>query len=202
MKAIVYTTLLLLLFSGCYQENKNKVETTQDITVFKNLIKNKTFIPSSIKWDTLNFLPQSEELLLHQNFPIFYFKDDSTLYLIKSNNEIHKASKSESDSIQLLVDNVEIFKGLYKISKKMDLISIYLKLEGNSTTEHGYGLINDTINIIDYKIPALYYNKCKYIIPTNLLEASYKDINKYIYNIPYPKGHESEMEPPSKYKNK
>lgn len=194
MKSILPSTILpLLLFLSSCQENRNKAERTQDIAVFKNLIKKKVFIPSSVKWDTLKFLPQSEQLLLHQNFPVFYFKDDTTLYLIRSENEINKTNKNEPDSIQLLVENVEIFKGCYRISGKMNLININLKIE----SDYIHDSIKDTISIIDYKALILNYGKSKYIIPNNLTEASYKSINEYVYHMPYQEGHESEMEPSS-----
>jgi len=180
---ILFVSLIAILFCGSCNENRNKTEADQ-IKVFKGLLKRKAFIPTPIKWDTLNFLPQdSDEILLHQVFPLLYFKDDTTLYIMRSENEILKANRSEPDSILLAVGLCEVFHGSYKVSNKLRLININLKKE---TEDNIAWDTMETINIIDYKIPVLYYKNQQYIIANNLVKESYNRINFYVHGIPDP----------------
>lgn len=170
-KILSVTFLLPIVFLSC-QENGKSDEVSNEASRFKNLIKKRVFIPTKIKWDTVNFLPQSTELVLQQVFPILYFEDDSTLFIIDSENEILKAKRDEPDRITLAVENVGVFRGHYRISKGMRLITI------------DSGKVEDSISVIDRRIPILYYKGDKYIIANNLDKESYNRINQYVYNVP------------------
>jgi hypothetical protein len=169
MAKLFNATLLffvLFLCSMC----KSKVEVSNMKDDFnKNTISMHFFIPSEIKWDTLNFEEKIDMKVISKKFTILHFVDDTTMYMFNSLNEI------ENDSILLLVENIQALEGHYKIAGNICFIE-RKRLLYYSVSKSDY--LTDSIKI-ESTIPTIInYKNNKYRICNNLFKESINRVSE------------------------
>ena len=166
----LFVGLLIILFSckDYKQESKN--------VGIKNNLVGYVYAPTNIKWDTIPDGFGDGLDLLHSNFPIIFFKNDTTVYLIKSLNEL------ESDSILIAVDNVELFLGKCTINVNSAITSFTRKskfADINSIQDS----FTDTMNL-SFKdtLTFIYYRGLEYSTKISLMKESYMRLEKLTTN--------------------
>jgi len=184
MKAIVYIVLPFFLFFDACQENRSKVETEHSLIV-KTLLKQKIFIPSSIKWVTVPF--NDSFAIIYSIFPTFHFVNDTTCYIVKCENE------KEKDSILLAVDNILVCKGIFHIINDSTLSITYKHYKGygyseieDSAIENGLkrkgqkidSVYEDTLKILNGGSVRLLYKGNVFEIANNLFNESIHRLNE------------------------
>jgi hypothetical protein len=125
--------LLLVLISGCDSAKRKQ----------KNFI-GQQFVPGNIKWEIPGGFKEEDHVNKYAHFRTIYFSNDSIVFFFDSVNglplickdsatgvidketmrEISEIACNYQDSILFGVENVEMYKGIYKTQKGNSLVCI------------------------------------------------------------------------------
>lgn len=166
-KRIEAIFLLVICFSFSSCSGQNKGESLDEI--FKKDVLKHVFIPAHIKWDTLGGFEPDPMTVIHKEFSIFYFKDDSTLYMFTGLNEL------ENDSLLCCVENVRGYRGIYTF-----LNDSTVKVAMKRVLLHNNINFVDTLTMGEAPFHSFEYKGIKYVLTDKMFKESYARIEENI----------------------